>query len=73
MTIPSPEELDRSRHELANGLLVLRDQMTPIFDQADGMKADMQRRGWSPTAAEQVALVWLLGAVNMAMSAGRPK
>ena len=48
------------RHELSNGLLLMAEQMAPIFDAADGMRADLEKRGWSPTAAEQVALAWLM-------------
>ncbi|MGJ5895131.1 hypothetical protein ACSCBZ_24725 [Streptomyces niveiscabiei] len=67
MTTPSPEEMTRMRHDLANSLLALNEQMAPLFDSADGMRADLEKRGWSPTAAEQVALVWLTSAVGMAM------
>ncbi|RMB85607.1 hypothetical protein [Streptomyces shenzhenensis] len=67
MTTPNPAELDKRRHELTNGLLAMREQLAPVFDTADGMRADMEKRGWSPTAAEQVALAWLLGAMNIAM------
>ena len=67
MTTPSPEELARARHELTNGLLAMNEQLTPVFDTADGMRADLEKRGWSPTAAEQVALAWLLAAMNTAM------
>lgn len=63
----SPEELARIRHELASGLLLMSEQMAPIFDAADGMRADLGKRGWSPTAAEQVALAWLLRAVAAAL------
>lgn len=31
----------------------------PMFDTADGMRADLERRGWSPTAAEAMAASWL--------------
>lgn len=57
--MPSAEELARARHELSSLLLAAAEQMTPIFDAADGMRADMEKRGWSPTAAETVALTWL--------------
>lgn len=61
---PTPAELANMRHELSNALLIMSEQMAPLFDAAEGMKADMEKRGWSPTAAEQVALTWLVGAVS---------
>lgn len=64
---PSKADLERMRHELSNGLLLMSEQMAPIFDAADGMRADLEKRGWSPTAAEQVALAWLMSAVSSAM------
>ena len=70
MTMPSPEEMARMRHDLSNQLLALSEQMSPLFDTADGMRANLEQRGWSPTAAEQVALAWLLAAVKMAMGGG---
>lgn len=62
--MPTPAELEKMRHDLSNALLVMSEQMAPIFDAAEGMKADMEKRGWSPTAAEQVALTWLIGAMG---------
>jgi hypothetical protein len=50
----SPDDASNQRNEL----------VAPILDAADGMKADMERRGWSPTAAETVALQWLIGAMG---------
>lgn len=64
---PTPAELEAMRHQLSNALLMMSEQMTPIFDAADGVKTDMEKRGWSPTAAEQVALAWLMSAMNSAM------
>lgn len=49
---------------LAEGLLTLNAEMAPLLESAEGMKADMERRGWSPTAAEEVALAWLSGAMS---------
>ena len=67
MTMPTPEEMARTRHDLSNALLALTEQMAPMYDAADGIKRDMEKRGWSPTAAEKVALTWLLGAMNTAL------
>jgi hypothetical protein len=69
---PSKEELERMRHELSNVLLIMAEQTAPIFDAADGMRADLEKRGWSPTAAEQVALTWLVSSMAGVMGGGTP-
>ncbi|QDN64417.1 hypothetical protein [Streptomyces sp. S1D4-14] len=68
---PSKAELERMRHELSNALLIMAEQTAPVFDAADGIRADLEKRGWSPTAAEQVALTWLLGAMGSIASGAR--
>lgn len=64
-------DLDRMRHDLATSLLTMQQQLAPIFDMADGMRADMEKRGWSPTAAESAALVWLQGTLGLIAGGGR--
>lgn len=51
-------EGDNLAAELAKALMEGVVAMQPIFDTADGMKADLEKRGWSPTAAEAIALEW---------------
>ena len=63
MTMPQPDA-DRMRNELANAMLQMTEMLTPIFDTADGMRADLLARGWSPTAAEASAAAWLTGALH---------
>jgi hypothetical protein len=63
---PSRSELDKQRHDLTNMLLIAQEQMAPIFDAADGIRSDLAKRGWSPTAAEQAALTWLCAAIGSA-------
>ena len=67
MTLPSRAALAQQRHEMATSLLAMREQMGPIYDTADGMRADLEARGWSPAAGEQAALVWLCSAIQSAM------
>jgi hypothetical protein len=57
--LPTEEELAKMRADLANLMLVMRANLTPAFDAADGMRADLEKRGWSPTAAEGMAMTWL--------------
>lgn len=69
--MPSPEQLAKERHTLASGLLMMSEQMAPIFDTADGMRADLEKRGWSPTAAETAALTWLCGFISATCNPAR--
>lgn len=62
--LPTPEELAGQRDQMMQVLLVASEQMAPLFDAADGVRADMEKRGWSPTAAEQVGLTWLMTAMS---------
>ena len=66
--MPTREEIDHTRNELSNTLLAFAELMSPVFDHADGIRTDLTRRGWSPQAAEQVALVWLINSVQSVMS-----
>lgn len=68
--MPSKAELERMRNELSSMLMMMSEQVAPIFDAAEGMRRDMEQRGWSPTAAEQVALAWLMGAMGMVFGGG---
>ncbi|MFD0032577.1 hypothetical protein ACFVJK_30770 [Streptomyces sp. NPDC127172] len=59
---PAPPDLDEGEAlaaVLANGLLVMREGLTPAFDAADGMRADLLARGWSAQAAEVLTMTWL--------------
>jgi hypothetical protein len=58
------DDVARIRTDLSNALLDVNENLTPFFDTADGMRADLERRGWSPTAAESAALTWLCGALG---------
>ena len=57
---------DKARHDLAIGLLAATEQIGPLLDAAEGHKAEMERRGWSPTAAETAALEMYLGLLRLA-------
>lgn len=46
-------------------LLETVEELAPAFDAADGIKADLERRGWSPSSAEAVAEAWLIGVVGL--------
>jgi hypothetical protein len=57
-------ETDDATRELAQGLMEGIAVMAPIFDAADGMRADLEKRGWSPTAAEAIAMEWTMAAMR---------
>lgn len=46
---------DAAVMEFAAGLQNIVKMMEPMFETAEGLRADMGRRGYSPTVAEQVA------------------
>lgn len=56
---PTPTA-DEQREAWANGLMEIRATLvTPLFDAADGMKADLLNRGWSPDVVDYLAGAWL--------------
>jgi len=67
---PTPDDLARERHVMSSQLLTLHEQITPIYDAADGIRADLTQRGYSPTAAEQVVTVWLCEMMKQAFNPG---
>ncbi len=52
---------------LAAQLLQMRADLEPVFDTADGMRRDLEARGWSPVMAEHLAGAWL----HLALTGGR--
>lgn len=63
------DDAAQARHALTNAMLEVNENLAPILDAAAGVKADLERRGWSPTAAETVATQWLVGAMSKIWSA----
>jgi hypothetical protein len=72
MTTPDtsfdPEEM---RQRLAVGMLDMAGILTPIYDAADGMRHELESRGWSPAMAEHAAGVWLCGTLAAIAGGGR--
>jgi uncharacterized protein involved in copper resistance len=66
------EEAVNARQELANSMMEYSENIAPLFDAADGMKADLERRGWSPTMAEGLAATWLQGALTHIWKVAQP-
>jgi hypothetical protein len=54
-------DIDQMREEFTQGIMAAREAVvTPLFDAADGMKADLVRRGWSPEIVDYLAGSWLV-------------
>lgn len=60
MTAETPDEtLERLGYELTETLHKVGMLCAPLFDAADGVKAELERRGWSPGASEGLASEYL--------------
>lgn len=59
---------DQNKAEITAAMIAGLDALAPLFDTADGMRADMERRGWSPTMAEAIAGNWLNLMLTQTMS-----
>ncbi|MET9848893.1 ribbon-helix-helix domain-containing protein [Streptomyces ossamyceticus] len=46
-------------------LMEARERFGLLLDAVDGVKADMETRGWPPEMAQGVALTWFLGVTGM--------
>lgn len=54
-------------HQLAEGIAKIREALAPIDEATLGYKRQLEEQGWSPTAAEKMALAFhamLLSYVN---------
>ncbi|MFG3287221.1 hypothetical protein ACGF3G_00155 [Streptomyces sp. NPDC048179] len=58
---PAPvlDDMEAARASMLNGFLVMQEALAPAFDAADGMRADLVARGWSPAMAEMLVATWL--------------
>jgi hypothetical protein len=65
---PTPEDL---KAEITVAMLDMAGILEPIYDAADGMKRDLEARGWSPTMAEQAAGSWLCAALSAIGGGGK--
>jgi hypothetical protein len=56
---PDLDEAAEVRAQLLNAFLTMHEGMSPAFDAADGIRADLVARGWTPTMAEMLVATWL--------------
>ena len=54
--------------EPLRALLDVNEALSPMLDAADGMRADLERRGWSPTMAEALAGQYLSALLGKAFA-----
>lgn len=55
----TPPTIDEQRAALAHTLMDGMSLLAPLFDAADGMRADLLARGWTAEIAEGLAGQWL--------------
>ncbi|WP_405620282.1 hypothetical protein [Streptomyces sp. NBC_00076] len=68
VTPPTPAEL---KAQITTAMLDMAGVLEPVYDAADGMKRDLEERGWSPTVAEQCAGMWLASTLSTMAGGGR--
>lgn len=66
-----PSTQAEMKAQITAALLDIVGAMEPIYDAADGMRRDLERRGWSPAMAEQCAGVWLMTTLQAIAGGGR--
>lgn len=67
---PTPPTPAEAKTQIATAMLDLAGLLEPIYDAADGMRRELESRGWSPTMAEQAAGTWLCAALKMTTGGG---
>lgn len=48
-------DVDAATNEVAKGIANIRQTLAPIEEAARGYRAELEKNGWSPTVAEQMA------------------
>lgn len=54
------DDFEAMRKALALDLIQMKENMEPLYEAAEGTKADLTKRGWSPPVAEWIASEWLV-------------
>lgn len=62
--LPPDEERAQLLVNLAGNFAWMREMQAPLFDAADGMRAELLARGWSPPAAETLVQGWTYTCLN---------
>ena len=56
---------DEAALAVANGMADWAESIRPIYDAADGIKAEMARRGYSETAQEEAATEFIVSLIRL--------
>lgn len=67
-TPPSPAEI---KAQITTAMLDMVGALEPVYDTADGMRRDLESRGWSPTMAEHCAGMWLMTTLQTIAGGGK--
>ncbi|MBM9464650.1 hypothetical protein JL108_14430 [Aeromicrobium sp. YIM 150415] len=59
---------DQPEVQLASDLAKMQEMFAVLEESARGMRQRLEREGWSPTVAEQVAAHWLISTLTGASS-----
>jgi hypothetical protein len=54
------DDFEAMRKELALNLIQMKENLEPLYEAAEGTRADLIKRGWSPPVAERIAAEWLI-------------
>lgn len=54
------DDFDALRQELARNLIQMKENMEPLYEAAEGTRADLVKRGWTAPMAERIAGEWLI-------------
>jgi hypothetical protein len=74
MTDQKPTTPAEVANAVAGAAANMREALRPVEEAARGYKLELEQHGWSPTAAEQVAVHWIISMQTIAFThAGRSK
>lgn len=55
------DQFNDARQQIGQACMQARDLLGPVLESAEGVKADMISRGWTPPNAEAVAVAYVQG------------
>lgn len=65
------KQFEQSRREVGEACMQARDLLGPVLESAEGVKADMISRGWTPHNAEAVAVAYVQGMLRSVLGGVR--
>lgn len=61
------DQLNEGRQQIGRTCMQARDLLCPVLESAEGVKADMIGRGWTPVNAEAVAVAYVQGMLRIVL------